>query len=224
MTSRRADRLPGWLAHGQPTSGISRPHGLALGAPWWRPLAGEKTAGRKDASASDSLLSRKYFQARPTSKMRPGVRLVTPWFGQPELASLFLCHSASRAQYLAGLSMKDTSENTDQIEETEDTSTVSNATTDEGHDDVPARVRLSPIAYEIIRAGSKAYTLLIEKQPVANMVTKKDAETVEALFRFLTKYSGRRYMRAALESVLTEPDTNGEDSAGEETGSEPENN
>ena len=57
--------------------------------------------------------------------------------------------------------MKDTSENTDQIEETEDTSTVPNATTDEGHDDVPARVRLSPIAYEIIRAGSKAYTLLI---------------------------------------------------------------
>jgi hypothetical protein len=56
------------------------------------------------------------------------------------------------------------------------------------------------------------------------MVTKKDAETVEALFRFLTKYSGRRYMRAALESVLTEPDTNGEESAGEETGSEPENN
>lgn len=137
---------------------------------------------------------------------------------------VFLCPHVSRAQYLAWLSMKDTSENTDQIEETEDTSTVPNATTDEGHDDVPARVRLSPIAYEIIRAGSKAYTLLIEKQPVATMVTKKDAETVEALFRFLTKYSGRRYMRAALESVLTEPDTNGEESAGEETGSEPENN
>jgi hypothetical protein len=31
-------------------------------------------------------------------------------------------------------------------------------------------------------------------------------------------------MRAALESVLTEPDANGEESAGEETGSEPENN
>jgi hypothetical protein len=155
--------------------------------------------------------------------MRPGVRLVTPWFGQPELASLFLCHSASRAQYLAGLSMKDTSENTDQIEETEDTSTVPNATTDEGHDDVPARVRLSPIGYKIIRAG-KAYTLLVDGRQVANMVTKKDAETVEALFRFLTKYSGRRYMRAALESVLTEPDANGEESAGEETGSEPENN
>ena len=156
--------------------------------------------------------------------MSPGVRFLMPWSDQPELASFFCVRMSAVLSTWLALSMKDTSENTDQIEETEDTSTVPNATTDEGHDDVPARVRLSPIAYEIIRAGSKAYTLLIEKQPVATMVTKKDAETLEALFRFLTKYSGRRYMRAALESVLTEPDTNGEESAGEETGSEPENN
>ncbi len=119
--------------------------------------------------------------------------------------------------------MKDTSENTAQIEETEDTSTVDNATpTIEISDDLPIRARLSPIGYEILRAGSKAYTLLIDKQPVANMVTKKDAETVEALFRFLTKYSGRRYMRAALEAVLTEPEL--AEATSEDAGSDPEEN
>ena len=134
---------------------------------------------------------------------------------------VFLCPTASRAQYLAGLSMKDTAENTDQIEETEDTSTVDNATpTIEINDQLPIRVRLSPIGYEIIRAGSKAYTLLIDKQPVATFVTKKDAETAESLFRFLTKFSGRKYMRAALEAVLTEPEP--AEATSEEAGSDPE--
>ena len=117
--------------------------------------------------------------------------------------------------------MKDTAENTDQIEETEDTSTVDNATpTIEINDELPIRVRLSPIGYEIIRAGSKAYTLLIDKRQVATFVTKKDAETVEALLRFLTKYSGRRYMRAALEAVLTEPEP--AEATSEEAGGDPE--
>ena len=34
--------------------------------------------------------------------LRPGVDLETPWSVQPELASLFLCPTVSRAQYLAG--------------------------------------------------------------------------------------------------------------------------
>jgi hypothetical protein len=91
--------------------------------------------------------------------------------------------------------MKDTTEKTEQIEEAEDISTANTTTPDEAPTEVPARVRLSPIRYEFLRAGSKAYALLIEKRPVATTVTRKDAETLEALFRFMTKYSGLRYLR-----------------------------
>ena len=52
-------------------------------------------AGKNDASASVSLPAKKYFQARPPSKMRPGVRLIMPWFGQPELASFFCVRVAA---------------------------------------------------------------------------------------------------------------------------------
>jgi hypothetical protein len=112
-------------------------------------------------------------------------------------------------------------EYTNSIEETEDTSTVDNATpTIETSDELPIRVRLSPIGYEIIRAGPKAYSLLIDGRAVATFVTKKDAQTVEALVRFLTRYSGRKYMRAALEAVLTEPEP--AEATSEEAGSDPE--
>jgi hypothetical protein len=119
--------------------------------------------------------------------------------------------------------MKDTTENTDQIEEAEDISTADNATSDEAPAEVPVRVRLSPIGYDIVKAGSKAYTLMIDKLPVATTVTRKDAETLEALFRFMTKYSGRRYLREALETVLTEPDATEAESA-EEPQVDPMNN
>lgn len=155
--------------------------------------------------------------------MRPGVRLEAPWFAQPELASVFLCPCGRRAQYLAGLSMKDTTENTDQIEEAEDISTADNATSDEAPAEVPARVRLSPIGYDIVKAGSKAFTLLVEKQPLATMVTRKDAETVEALLKYLTRFSGRKYIRSGLEEVLTEPDATEAESAEEPQG-DPMNN
>jgi hypothetical protein len=54
---------------------------------------------------------------------------------------------------LAGLSKKDTTEKADQIEETEETSMVENATPDEAATELPALVRLSPIRYEILRAA-----------------------------------------------------------------------
>ncbi len=108
-------------------------------------------------------------------------------------------------------------------EEAEDISTADNATPDEAPTEVPARVRLSPISYDIVKAGSKAYTLMIDKQPVATTVTRKDSERLEALFRFMTKYSGRRYLREALETVLTEPDATQAESA-EEPHVDPMNN
>lgn len=119
--------------------------------------------------------------------------------------------------------MKDTTENTDPIEEAEDISTADNATPDEATAEASPRVRLSPITYEIIRAGSKAFTLLIEKQPLATMVTRKDAETVEALLKYLTRFSGRKYIRSGLEEVLTEPDVTEAESAEEPPG-DPMNN
>ena len=113
--------------------------------------------------------------------------------------------------------MKDTTEKPEQFEEAEEISTAHNATLDEAPTEVPARVRLSPIRYEILRAGSKAYALLIEKRPVATTVTRKDAETLEALFRFMTKYSGRRYLREALDTVLLGPDETDAEAADAET-------
>ena len=137
---------------------------------------------------------------------------------------IFLCPCGCYAQYLAGLSMKDTTEKTEQFEEAEDNSTAHNATPDEAPTEVPARVRLSPIRYEILRAGSKAYALLIEKRPVATTVTRKDAETLEALFRFMTKYSGRRYLREALDTVLLGPDEPEAEAADAEPAGDPVNN
>ena len=184
---------------------------------------GEEKAGRNDASASGSLLAQKIFSCEISFENAPR-REVGGTVVQPTRTGVvFLCPCGRRAQYLAGLSMKDTTENTDQIEEAEDISTADNATPDEAPAEVPARVRLSPIGYDIVKAGSKAYTLLIDKQPVATTVTRKDAETLEALFRFMTKYSGRRYLREALETVLTEPDTTEAESA-EEPQVDPMNN
>ena len=121
--------------------------------------------------------------------------------------------------------MKDTTEKTEQFEEAEDISTANNATTpDEAPTEVPARVRLSPIRYEILRAGSKAYALLIEKRPVATTVTRADAEKLEMLFRFMTKYSGRRYLREALDTVLLGPDETGAEAADAETAGNPQDN
>ena len=120
--------------------------------------------------------------------------------------------------------MKDTTENTDQFEEAKDISTADNATPDEAPAEVPARVRLSPIGYDIVKAGSKAYTLMIDKQPVATTVTRKDAETLEALFRFMTKYSGRRYLREALDTVLLGPDETGAEAADAEPAGNPQDN
>ena len=108
-------------------------------------------------------------------------------------------------------------------EEAEDISTADNATPDEAPAEVPARVRLSPISYDIVKAGSKAFTLLVEKQPLATMVTRKDAETVEALLKYLTRFSGRKYIRSGLEEVLTEPDATEAESA-EEPQVDPMNN
>ena len=120
--------------------------------------------------------------------------------------------------------MKDTTEKTEQFEEAEEISTAHNATPDEATTEVPARVRLSPIRYEILRAGSKAYALLIEKRPVATTVTRKDAETLESLFRFMTKYSGRRYLREALDTVLLGPDETDAEAADAETAGNPQDN
>ena len=89
---------------------------------------------------------------------------------------------------------------------------------------MPARVRLSPIRYEILRAGSKAYALLIEKRPVATTVTRKDAETLEALFRFMTKYSGRRYLRKAFDTVLLGSDETEAEATDAETAGNPQDN
>ena len=119
--------------------------------------------------------------------------------------------------------MKDTTENADQIEETEETSMVEN-NTDESAPEAPAKVRQSPITYEIKKAGKSAYTLIIDDQPVATTVTRKDSDTLESLFRFLTKFSGRRYMRAALEEILTEPEAAEGEQAGDETAGDPVNN
>ncbi|MSU31673.1 MAG: hypothetical protein EXS25_03230 [Pedosphaera sp.] len=119
--------------------------------------------------------------------------------------------------------MKDTTEKTEQFEEAEDISTVDNAT-DESAPEAPAKVRQSPITYEIKKAGKSAYTLIIDDQPVATTVTRKDADTLEALSRFLTKFSGRRYMRAALEEILTEPEVAEGEQAGDETAGDPMNN
>ncbi len=55
----------------------------------------EEKAGRNDASANWMRRLKKYFQARSPSKMRPGVRLEAPWFGQPELASFFCVRMAA---------------------------------------------------------------------------------------------------------------------------------
>jgi len=180
-------------------------------------------AGRNDAGASGSLPAQKIFSGEISFENAPrrevGGTVVRP----TRTGVVFLCPCGCYAEYLAGLSMKDTTENTDPIEEAEDISTADNATPDEATAEASPRVRLSPITYEIIRAGSKAYTLLIEKQPVATTVTRKDAETLEALFRFMTKYSGRRYLRAALETVLTEPDATEAESAEEPPG-DPMNN
>ena len=112
---------------------------------------------------------------------------------------------------------------TNSTEETEDTSMVENAT-DESAPEAPAKVRQSPITYEIKKAGKSAYTLIINDQPVATTVTRKDSDTLESLFRFLTKFSGRRYMRAALEEILTEPEAAEGEQAGDEPAGDPVNN
>jgi hypothetical protein len=95
VTSRRADWLPGWSAHGQPSPGILRPPWFGFGWPMGHLCHCEKTAGRNEASASGSLPAQKYFQARSPSKMRPGVRLEAPWSVQPELASNRRVHLAA---------------------------------------------------------------------------------------------------------------------------------
>ena len=107
-------------------------------------------------------------------------------------------------------------------EEAEDISTAETAT-HESAPEAPAKVRESPVTYEVKKAGKSAFTLIIDDQPVATTVTRKDAETLEALFRFMTKYSGRRYLREALETVLTEPDATEAESAEEPQG-DPMNN
>ena len=183
----------------------------------------EEKAGRNEAGASGSLLAQKIFSCEISFENAPRREVCHAVVSPARTGVKWACTSGCYAQYLAGLSMKDTTENTDQIEEAEDISTADNATPDEAPAEVPARVRLSPIGYDIVKAGSKAYTLMIDKLPVATTVTRKDAETLEALFRFMTKYSGRRYLREALETVLTEPDTTEAESA-EEPQVDPMNN
>ena len=119
--------------------------------------------------------------------------------------------------------MKDTTEKPEQFEETEETSMVENAT-GESAPEAPAKVRESPITYQVKKAAKSAYTLIIDDQPVATTVTRKDSDTLESLFRFLTKFSGRRYMRAALEAVLTEPEAAEGESATDEPSGDTMNN
>ena len=107
-------------------------------------------------------------------------------------------------------------------EETEETSAVENAT-HESAPEAPAKVRESPVTYEVKKAGKSAYTLIIDDQPVATTVTRKDADILIQLLKHLTRFSGRKYIRSGLEVVLTEPDATEAESA-EEPQVDPMNN
>jgi len=74
------------------------------------------------------------------------------------------------------------------------------------HDKPTQADRQAPPQYEISRAGSKAFTLAIDGQAIATTVTKRDAEAIERLLKYMTKYSGRRYLREAVAVALAEPE------------------
>ena len=112
---------------------------------------------------------------------------------------------------------------TNSTEETEDTSMVENAT-DESAPEAPAKVRESPIAYQVKKAGKSAYTLVIDDQPVATTVTRKDADILVQLLKHLTRFSGRKYIRSGLEVVLAEPEAAEGESAIDEPPGDPMNN
>ena len=108
-------------------------------------------------------------------------------------------------------------------EETEETSAVENAT-HESAPEAPAKVRESPIAYQVKKAGKSAYTLVIDDQPVATTVTRKDADILIQLLKHLTRFSGRKYIRSGLEVVLAEPEAAEGESAIDEPPGDPMNN
>ena len=112
---------------------------------------------------------------------------------------------------------------TNSTEETEDTSMVENAT-DESAPEAPAKVRESPITYQVKKAGKSAYTLIIDDQPVATTVTRKDADILVQLLKHLTRFSGRKYIRSGLEVVLAQPEAAEGEQAGDETAGDPVNN
>ena len=112
---------------------------------------------------------------------------------------------------------------TNSTEETEDTSMVENAT-DESAPEAPAKVRESPITYQVKKAGKSAYTLIIDDQPVATTVTRKDADILVQLLKHLTRFSGRKYIRSGLEVVLAEPEAAEGEQADAEPAGDPVNN
>jgi len=71
VTSRRADWLPGWLAHGQPSPGIPRPPWFGFGGPWDTSTTAEEKAGKNDASASGSLPVQKIFSGEISFENAP---------------------------------------------------------------------------------------------------------------------------------------------------------
>jgi hypothetical protein len=109
---------------------------------------------------------------------------------------------------------------TNSTEETEDTSMVENAT-DESAPEAPAKVRESPVTYEVKKAGKSAYTLIIDDQPVATTVTRKDADILVQLLKHLTRFSGRKYIRSGLEVVLAQPEAAEGESVTEEPQGDP---